>query len=170
MSVSAALLIALAQAAAVAHLPVPVFKALVRHESRWIESAVGGRDGQCVGLTQICLHTVRACQVGSGFDFEAPACQAEKARLQNGVEHLRSAGQRFAIWRKFCLKRTGRADPAHLLSSWGGFDGKGIVCGQRRVKGRWLPAIHPEVKRILEDARTGGKPKMRVRSKKRTKR
>lgn len=144
---------ALVAAAEEGKLPVAVLDALVEHESRWRPSVEGGLNGRCIGLTQICLHTVQAC-LGPG-GYAAPGCLAVKNFLLDGPSNLRVAGKRLAAWHSLCLKRTGRARPEHLLSGFGGYDARhGLVCGQRHVRGpggrwRWVDAQVPGVKEIL---------------------
>lgn len=145
---------ALHAAAQEASLPPSILASLVAHESRWKAHVVGGRDGQCVGLTQVCLHTVRACRKGRGYAFDAPACQAHKGLLLDGPANLRIAGRRLAAWRRLCLARTGHAEPGHVLSGFGGYDTKhGLTCGQRRLRGRWVTQLPAGVVAILRGAR-----------------
>lgn len=149
---------ALEAAAQDAGLPVRLLDALVEHESRWRPGVVGGRDGQCVGLTQICLHTVAACKTDDGYDFEAPKCQEAKHVLLDGAVNLRVAGRRFAAWRAVCKSRTGSARPEHLLSGFGGWDARHrLVCGQRKVNGRWQTVTPQGVQDILNLAKHGGR-------------
>ncbi len=110
--------------------------ALVEHESRWIADRVGGLDNQCVGLAQVCLQIYPECRK----NFDAPACQERKVTLLDGPANLHIAAQHLVGWRRYCKKLTGHAEMRHILSGYGGADGNGVHCGQKRVHGRWRNA------------------------------
>ena len=125
--------------------------AQAERESRWNPTVLGGRDGQCVGLMQICLHDRPACQGG----FDTPACNAERARLQEGRQNLLTGAGMMKAWGKLCRRVTGvRAGTMNLLHGFGGFDRPGIVCGRRKVRGRnqWVnvKTVPPAVMKTLE--------------------
>lgn len=131
------------ETAAAAGVPPLLVVAMVERESRWQAGVFGGRDGQCVGLLQICLHERAACQGPERFD--APACADERLRLQDGGTNLRAAGSLLRQWRKLCRRVTGRpAGLAELLSGYGGFDRPGVTCGRRKARGRWVSVVVPE--------------------------
>jgi hypothetical protein len=133
-------------------IPALLIVALAEHESHWRPGLVGGRDGACVGLGQVCLHVQPQCKDG----FSTPQCLQRRAALQDAGTNLRWMGGAFASWRKLCRKRLGREPlSAELLSGYGGYDAaRGTVCGnklerRRGQRPRWVRALHPGVLDIL---------------------
>ena len=127
----------------------PLLAAIVQHESHGVASVVGGRDNQCIGLTQICLHDFAVCKGEEGFD--APACLAKKTSLLNPGENLRVAASQLDGWRKHCKKTVGRSDVRAIVFGFSGADGRGIHCGMRRGKRGWVLAKTPKVVREILD-------------------
>jgi hypothetical protein len=126
--------------------------AMVRGESRWRAHLVGGMDGQCIGLGQICLHFQPGCR---GGDFQNPLCLGRKAQLLQGPVNLRYSASLITANRAFCRRRTGRpALFARWLSSYQGWNNRaqsgrqGIWCNMRRGKdGRWRDVKVPRMTR-----------------------
>ncbi len=128
------------------HIADPLLDAIAEHESHYQANVVGGRDGQCVGLTQICLHGFEACK----DSFEAPACLALKQRLLDPTENLRVASSELQAWRKLCKRVVGRADVRGIVFGFAGADGRGVHCGMRQTAGgRWVRAKTPRVVRDI---------------------
>ena len=126
----------------------PLLAAIIEHESHGVAGVVGGRDGQCIGLTQICLHDVAECKGG----FETPECLARKTALLDPNENLRVARGTIATWRKYCREATGHGDVRAIVFGFAGANGKGNTCGMRQNKrGRWAPVKTPEVVQAILD-------------------
>jgi hypothetical protein len=123
--------------------------ALVDHESRWHASVVGGLDGQCIGLGQICLHPFEACKEG----FDSPGCNAKRSQLLNPGENLRIVGDYILKWRELCRKRTGHDELLVWYSGYGGFDSpaRGIVCGQKKAGRAWQLTRLPKAVQDVAD-------------------
>lgn len=119
-------------------------RAIVEHESHGRAGVVSPLSLHCLGLMQICPHTLPSCRGGLG----APGCVAARARLLDGAHNLHVGVGRIVAWQAFCRRVTGRAEPRHWLSGYAGTDGHGVVCGQRRAAGRWRDAA---VSRIVAD-------------------
>jgi hypothetical protein len=115
--------------------------AIVRNESRWIPSVVGGTNTMCIGLGQICL----TC------DPNEAACAKRKAELLIPDVNLRVTAQMLSAARSYCKKRTGHAEERHYLAVYQGIDAKrGTVCGQVKRRGRWVTVpMHPLTKKVL---------------------
>jgi hypothetical protein len=115
--------------------------AIVRNESRWISSVVGGTNGQCIGFGQICL----SC------DPSEAACAARKASLLGPATNLRVVAQMLSGARRYCMKRTGHAAERHYLAVYQGADARRhTTCGQVRRRGVWVDApVHPLTVRVL---------------------
>jgi len=115
--------------------------AMADHESRWIASVVGGKDGLCIGLVQHCLFKYEFCRI----DYGSQACVDKKQQLLSGVYNLHETAVDITAWRDYCRRTTGRARVHHWLSGYGGYDNpeRKIVCGQRKVKGRWTDVALP---------------------------
>jgi hypothetical protein len=129
-----------------AGVPPLLIVAQVERESRWQPGVLGGRDGQCVGFMQICLHEREPCKgpQGMGFDFESAACGAERVRLQDGAANLRAGARALRAWATLCKRVTGRrAGLANLLSGFGGFDRAGVTCGRRKGRAGWVDVKPP---------------------------
>ncbi len=115
----------------------------------------------CVGLGQICLSNFKYCKKGKHYD--GVRCEAKKKQLQSGPYNLRAIASAITVNRKMCNKRTGkrskktRSQWRHWLPSYGGYNKlkKGILCGQKKVKGRW--------KNVPIPRRISGYMKRRVR-------
>ncbi len=127
----------------------PLIDAIAYHESRGRPGAVGGLDGQCVGLTQVCLHTYPVCRTTGGF--EAPACLAVKRRLLDPDENLRVAARRIEAWRELCRRTVGRAGVREIVFGFAGADGHGVHCGHVRTPHGWVKAPTPKVVREILD-------------------
>jgi len=125
----------------------PLLGAIVEHESHGQPNVVGGRDGQCIGLTQICLHGFPAC--ASGFD--TPECLAVKERLLDPTENLRVARGQLQAWKKLCRRVVGHADVRGIVFGFAGADGRGIHCGMKQGKHGWVPAKTPKAVREILD-------------------
>jgi len=110
--------------------------ALIDHESRWQHSVIGGRDGQCIGLGQICLHEFAACKNG----FETPECNAKRVQLLNPGENVRIAADYIIKWKTLCRQKVGRTDFWSAYAGYSGSDTAGTTCGYRRAHGRWVDA------------------------------
>ncbi len=120
-------------------------RAVIEHESHGREAAINP-SSKCIGLMQICPWTLSACRAAPEGDL----CATAKARLLGGEANIHLGAQRLAEWGAFCRKRTGRAEHRHVLSGYGGTDGRGITCGQRRVGGRWRDVpTHKVVAEVL---------------------
>lgn len=116
-----------------AHVDAVVLEALVQHESQGIASAIGPAPFLCIGLVQVCPRTFSVCH----DDLDAPACAAVRAHLLDGAYNLHVGAGMLARWTAFCRRVTGRAEARHVLSGYGGLDGHGVVCGQRRAGKGW---------------------------------
>jgi hypothetical protein len=127
----------------------PLIDAIAYHESRGRSGAVGGLDGQCVGLTQVCLHTYPVCRTAGGF--ETSACLAVKRRLLDPGENLRVAARRIEAWKELCRRTVGRAGVREVVFGFAGADGHGVHCGHVRTPHGWAKTPTPKVVReILE--------------------
>ena len=122
---------------------------MVHFESRW---RAGVSSEKYVGLGQISLLNYRYCQQ----DLNSARCQAKKSSLLIGENNLRAIADSITANRRFCRKKTGRAKFHHWLASHGGFNNpdKGIWCGQRKVRGRWVDVAVPHiVQRVIDRQR-----------------
>ena len=114
---------------------------LIAGESSGRTSIVNSQG--CVGLGQICLSNYKFCQ--KGVNFDGARCDAKKKQLQSGPYNLRVVAAAITANRKMCNKRTGKRSKKtrnqwrHWLPSYGGYNGRprGVLCGQKKVKGRW---------------------------------
>jgi hypothetical protein len=143
----------------------PLLDAIIEHESRGRAGAIGGLDGQCIGLGQICLHTYAACQIKDShdpehpaYDFENPACLAQKQRLLDPTENLRVAAESLRSWKQLCKRTVGHAGAREIVFGYAGADGRGTHCGYRQrtqgASGRrrgWVPVKTPRVVREILD-------------------
>jgi Transglycosylase SLT domain len=111
--------------------------AVVQHESRWIHNA---DNGKCVGLGQVCLSTQSACKDG----LEALACRERRAQLFDGPTNIRTAIRMLGLWRKRCLRLTGRVEVRHILSGYAGTGDCGKARDYRIV--REILTIHERLK------------------------
>lgn len=125
------------------------YVALITYESHWNPSATNGED---YGLAQI-----RARHVGACRDDDDPvhnpskACLAVKSRLMDPAANIRMMAAHLENWRRLCLDKTGRAQLRHTLAGYGGLSTQGRMCGQRKVKGKWVDTkTHPLVARIVK--------------------
>ncbi len=126
--------------------------ALIHNESRWRSSTVS-RDGEDFGLGQVRARYLPGCDrtMAAAKDTSA-SCLAVKARLSSVAYNIRVLGGAINAWRKTCRKRTGRRA---LLRRWlHGVGGMGkppsLICGMRKVKGRWRDIkLRPELRKIL---------------------
>lgn len=122
----------------------PTLVAIPEHEAGWRPHVIGGLDGQCIGLGQRCLRFDPACH---GVDFthggdvlfsSLPACAARRAALLDGPTALRELVIEARAWRRYCRKVTRRPPTSRRwISGYAGFDGAGVVCGQRRARIGW---------------------------------
>ena len=116
-----------------AHVDRVVLGALVQHESQGIATAIGPAPWQCIGLVQVCPRSFTVCKAS----LDDPACVEVRTHLLDGTYNLHVGAGMLAKWTAFCRRVTGRAEVHHILSGYGGFDGHGVVCGQRRTGKGW---------------------------------
>ena len=128
------------------HIDPYTMVSMAFYESSWRQ---GVGDGRCWGLMGVCITNYRVCQ----REPKGVACQAKKAMLLNGHQNLRVAAELITANRRFCRKKTGRANFKHWLASYQGANkpNRGIWCGQKRSKGRWVDVpMHPYTRRVVE--------------------
>lgn len=120
---------------------------LIAGESGGRASVVNSQG--CVGLGQICLSNFPYCQKGKSYD--KARCDAKKARLQSGPVNLRHIAAAISSNREFCNRKTGKRGRTrnqwrHWLPSYGGYNApsKGVWCGQKKVKGKWVNVPIPK--------------------------
>lgn len=122
---------------------------MVHFESRW---RAGVSNEKYVGLGQVSLLNYRYCRQ----DLNSARCQAKKRSLLIGENNLRAIAYSITANRRFCREKTGHAKFHHWLASHGGFNNpsKGIWCGQRKVRGRWVDVAVPHiVQRVIDRQR-----------------
>lgn len=122
--------------------------AMVHFESRWRASV---SSEKYVGLGQVSLMNYRYCR----DDLNSPRCQAKKNELLIGENNLRVIAYSITANRNFCRKKTGHAKFHHWLASHGGFNdpNRGIWCGQKKVRGRWVDVAVPHIVQRVIDRR-----------------
>lgn len=104
------------------------------HESRW--RSVVSKDGEDYGIMQIRARYSKGCRK----DLKSAECKKAKARLLNPHYNIRRAANLISNWRKTCRRLTGRPALFHRwLHGYGGMGNlkKGIICGQKKTKGKW---------------------------------
>lgn len=114
--------------------------AMGKHETHWRPATVGGAEGKCYGLFQVCVQwAVTACQRDG---FTSDACQRERAALLRAPHAIRRLGSDIERWRDYCRRATGRPALFHRwLAAYQGYDHRyGTTCGQRRTKKGWKDA------------------------------
>ena len=123
--------------------------AIIHGESRWQPGLVGGLDGACVGLGQVCLHIYPECRDG----FETPACAAKREQLRDPFVNLAMIGVHLSKWRTWCFKKTHhRPHAKNLLFAYGGWNSpsRNLWCGMTQRHGKWVEAPTPKtVRRTL---------------------
>ncbi|MBN2192808.1 MAG: transglycosylase SLT domain-containing protein [Polyangiaceae bacterium] len=94
--------------------------AIIHHESGWNPAAIS-RSGEDYGLGQIRARYVGACK--RDLDpLRAPsaACRAEKTRLLDGEENIRTMAELVTRHRELCKEKTGSASLPRWLASYQG--------------------------------------------------
>jgi hypothetical protein len=123
--------------------------ALVRGESHWMVSLVGGKNNQCIGLGQHCLFKYKKCL----DDYESEWCLQKKAWLLNGHNNLLETMRDITGWRKWCGKQTGKSALLHRwLFCYGGYNvlKEGKICGMQKTRRGWVDLPMPkQVKAVI---------------------
>lgn len=131
---------------------------IAHNESHWTPRLVGGMDGKCHGLGQVCVHVVYPyCRQDGSEDggYESARCRQKRAELLTAEGGIRAIGWLVTENRKFCRKKTGRSALfARWLSSYQGFNDRGparrgVWCNMRRVGGRWVDVPAPKLTRAV---------------------
>jgi hypothetical protein len=91
---------------------------------------------------QVCPRVFRVC---AGELYDSAPCAALRASLLDGGTNLHVGTGMLAAWTRYCRATTGHAEPRHILSGYGGTDGHGVVCGQRRTADGWEDAPVPRI-------------------------
>ncbi len=122
-----------------AHVDPLLMIAIFWHESG-VRSGAVSADGEDYGLGQIRARYIGACRHDADpLNNPSQACLAVKSSLLNPNYNIRVTAQVIAKWRKTCQEETGtRALPHRWLSGYAGESRPPVVlCGQRKVAGRW---------------------------------
>lgn len=113
--------------------------AMGHNETRWRPGSIGGAEGKCYGLFQVCVQwAVSSCRTG----FTSAACLQERQALLQAPHAIARLGADIDRWRSYCRRATGRPALFHRwLAGYQGYDARhGTICGQVKTKKGWRDA------------------------------
>lgn len=127
--------------------------AMCHNESRWNAHLVGGAEKKCHGL---CQHCVQFKYKYCASDYEGERCQAKRQWLLNGHNNIVETAGDITRWREYVRQKTGQSALFHRwLQGFQGYNRpkQGLVCGMRKVRGRWKDVRVPKQTRQVMNYR-----------------
>jgi hypothetical protein len=91
-----------------------------------------------------------------GDKYESAQCKAKRQWLLNGYNNIAETSSDITEWRAYIRKKTGKSALfARWLQCYQGYNRpkSGLICGMRKIKGRWRTVQTPKQTRDVMNYR-----------------